>query len=366
MVSQSRHTTQIKELNNRVKREIARRKNAEYELILIKNKYENLFDNIPCIILILDNSGNIKFFNKYAQKVFGYPASELTGKNITMLTGVDPNFHKIFDESFPFFNFWDGEAWQASGQTLWIEWSVMRSDDAASTEEILCLGIDRTEKKSVEEQIIHRTEDMAITRERARLARELHDAVSQTIFSVSLIAEVIPLLWERDQEEARQRLKEIGQLTRGALAEMRTLLMELRPSSLAKANLSELIAQLALAVKSRSLIDIEVFTEQCSLPVDIKLALYRITQEALNNIVKHSKANLAKISLSSIAGKIELRISDNGQGFNMIETPNGSLGIRNMRERAEEIGAELEIKSQQGGGTDIILRFDKVLDEVSS
>jgi len=326
--------------------------------------------------LILDSGGNITSWNRYAEKAFGYHASEVMGKNIKMVTGSDPHFCQMVDylvddisqdKPLPFCDFWEGAVRQASGQSSWIEWSVMRPAGVNAATDILCLGIDRTEKKRQEEQAIHDTENKAVTHERTRLARELHDAVSQTLFSVSLIAEAIPLLWERDHEEGRRRLKEIGQLTRGALAEMRILLMELRPSTLTKASISELISQLALAAKSRTLIDVEVVTEQCLLPVDIKLALYRIIQEALNNVVKHSKASQAKVTLSCLAGQVEVRISDNGQGFNMEEISDSSLGIRIIHERAEGIGANLEIKSQQGSGTDIIVRLnvDNMFREVS-
>ena len=370
-----KYEAQIRELNKHIEREICHRKKAKDELVLIKNKYRQLLDNIPCIIAIVDNKGNISSWNRYAQNIFGYRASDITGKNITLLNGSDPHFPQLLNEpengvnntrTTPFYDSWEGEAFKANGQPLWIEWSIARPESKNAAEGIICIGIDRTTKKRIEEQAIQDTEDRAITHERTRLARELHDAVSQTIFSVSLIAEVVPLLWERDQEEGRRRLREIGQLTRGALAEMRTLLMELRPSALAKASISELISQLALAVNSRTLIEIEVAAEQCILPVDIKLALYRITQEALNNVVKHSRANHAKITLSCSAEQVELRISDNGQGFNMNEISDSSLGMRIIHERAEGIGADLEIKSQHGCGTDIIVRLNNVSREVSA
>ncbi len=110
-------------------------------------------------------------------------------------------------------------------------------------------------------RLYEHAEESAAAAERNRLARDLHDAVSQTLFSVSLIAEVLPRIYARDPVQGAQRLDELRQLTRGALAEMRTLLLELRPAALAEANLSDLLKQLGEAVTGRARIPVEVKTE---------------------------------------------------------------------------------------------------------
>ena len=139
----------------------------------------------------------------------------------------------------------------------------------------------------------------AVLEERNRLARELHDAVTQTLFSASLIAETLPSLWESDQDEGRELLKELRQLSRGALAEMRTLLMELRPAALVEASLADLLRQLGEAVTGRTGLPVTVTVEgEYALPSDIHVALYRIAQEALNNVVKHARASQVVVSLS--------------------------------------------------------------------
>jgi len=145
---------------------------------------------------------------------------------------------------------------------------------------------------------------LAVMEERQRLARELHDAVTQTLFSASLLSEALPELWESD----RQLLAELRQLSRGALAEMRTLLLELRPAVLAEANLSELLHQLGEAVAGRTGADLQVLVEVCNrpaeqiplLPTDVRIALYRIAQEALNNVVKHANARHIALGLHCI------------------------------------------------------------------
>ncbi|MFC1946495.1 histidine kinase [Chloroflexota bacterium] len=208
--------------------------------------------------------------------------------------------------------------------------------------------------------------EMATIEERNRLARDLHDAVSQTLFSASLIAEVLPTLWEKDSEKGKERLEEVRQLTRGALAEMRTLLLELRPSALIEADLPHLLEQLAEAITGRTTIPVVVTSlGDCVLPDDAKVGFYRIAQEALNNVAKHSEATEVLVSLICEKEKVTLKIKDNGVGFDIDDISPESLGVGIMQERADDIGAEIWIKSQVGEGTEIeIIWHDKSKEEI--
>jgi signal transduction histidine kinase/predicted hydrocarbon binding protein len=206
-------------------------------------------------------------------------------------------------------------------------------------------------------------EESAVAAERNRLARELHDAVTQTLFASSIIAEVLPRLWERDPEEGRRRLQELRELTRGALAEMRTLLLELRPSALVESRLADLLRQLAESITGRARVPVTLEVEgECDLEAEVKVALYRIAQEALNNVAKHAGATRATISLGCFpwpgegersGARVELAIRDDGMGFDPGSIAPNSLGLGIMRERAEAIGAALTIESQPGTGTQI-------------
>ncbi len=203
-------------------------------------------------------------------------------------------------------------------------------------------------------RLYHQAHELAASRERQRLARDLHDAVSQTLFSVSLIAEVLPRIYERDAEQGKARLEELRQLTRGALAEMRTLLLELRPASLAEANLADLLKQLAEAVTGRARIPVDLRIEGAGeLPTDVRIALYRISQEALNNVAKHSGAKRATLSLAFEGQGIRLLVQDDGTGFDPATAGAGQLGLGIMRERAESVGATLKIDSKPGQGTSV-------------
>ncbi len=203
-------------------------------------------------------------------------------------------------------------------------------------------------------RLYEQAQELATMRERQRLARDLHDAVTQTLFSACLIAEVLPRLWERNPDEARRRLEELRQLTRGALAEMRTLLLELRPAALTEVGLGDLVRQLAEAATGRARVPVALTVEgQCPLPPDAQVALYRIAQEALNNIAKHSGASQATVVLRCQPDRVELRVHDNGRGFDLARVSPEHLGLGIMRERAESVGATFAIASQIGRGTEI-------------
>jgi signal transduction histidine kinase len=225
----------------------------------------------------------------------------------------------------------------------------------------------RANARRLEQRIAERTEELnkanellrekatqdAVSAERTRLARELHDAVTQTLFSATLIADVLPDLWEKNIIEGYRRLEELRQLTRGALAEMRTLLVELRPNALVEVPLPTLLKQLTEALTGQARINIQLKSSgERKLPADVQVSLYRIAQEALNNVVKYAKATQAVITLH-LDDTVRMTIADNGIGFDTSTVTADHLGLKIMCERAEAIGAELSISSSPGEGTQI-------------
>jgi signal transduction histidine kinase len=204
-------------------------------------------------------------------------------------------------------------------------------------------------------------ERTAVTAERNRIARDLHDSVTQTLFSATLIAEVLPKLWERSRDESERRLEELRQLTRGALAEMRTLLLELRPATLIEVELSELLRQLTEATTGRTRAPITLSLEgNCQPPPDVKIAFYHIAQEALNNVAKHARAGHSSVHLRCDNDHFQLTVGDDGRGFILSEVTPEHLGLTIMRERAEDIGASLHIESSLDEGTVISIAWPSV------
>jgi signal transduction histidine kinase len=216
----------------------------------------------------------------------------------------------------------------------------------------------------VNAELYEHVRTLAALQERQRLARDLHDAVNQSLFSAGLIAEVLPSLWERDPDEGRRSLEDLRRLTRGAQADLRLLLAELRPSTLTDVELSDLLRLLGNALAGRTNLPIrvtvtkqEALRGQRVLPADVQVALYRLCQEGLNNIAKHAGASRVDIQLQYETGSVELRIRDDGRGFDPDQTPPGHYGLSMMRERATAVGATLSITSQPGHGTEIVIRW---------
>ena len=198
-------------------------------------------------------------------------------------------------------------------------------------------------------------EEIAVLEDRQRLARELHDAVNQSLFSASVIAETLPRLMDRDQLLVQQNLGDLHRLIRGALAEMRILLLELRPVSMADAVLEDLLHQLVDSIKGRTQLDISLHIQgKRNIPTIVKKNLFRITQEALHNVVKHARAEHVELVLNQRVDQIMLSIYDDGQGFEPSNVDGGHLGLQIMQERADNIGAILTVASQPLGGTKIV------------
>ncbi|MBN1954485.1 MAG: GAF domain-containing protein, partial [Anaerolineae bacterium] len=194
--------------------------------------------------------------------------------------------------------------------------------------------------------------------ERSRLAHDLHDAVSQSIFSASVIAEALPRIWQRQPERAQEGLEQLQLLTRGALGEMRALLYELRPAALVEADLSDLLRQLADAAAGRGYLQVTLTIEgECALPAEVKIAFYRIAQEALHNVSKHAQAEEVVVALRCQPGQVILQVRDDGCGFDPARISQDRLGLAIMRERAGSIGARLEIATMPDQGTTVTARW---------
>ena len=193
----------------------------------------------------------------------------------------------------------------------------------------------------------------AVADERNRIAGELHDSVTQTLFSTASIADALPEVWRRHPEEAMRGLEDLRQLTKGALAEMRTLLLELHPATLREKDLGALLQQLADSTTGRTRIPIELTVAgHMPFPEDVKIAFYRVTQEALNNVSRHAQATEVRLSLVCNDPRAALTIWDNGRGFD-VDANTAGMGMEIMRERIAAIGAELEVHSESQTGTTI-------------
>jgi signal transduction histidine kinase len=165
----------------------------------------------------------------------------------------------------------------------------------------------------------------------------------------------------RDVDETSpvyHRVSRLHQLTRGALSEMRALLLELRPADLIEVSLPELMNFLLTALECRRTLEVDVGVDEVELTADAHLVFYRIAQEALRNITQHAEASGVSVRLSD-GPTVELTIVDDGHGFDPVNVPKGHLGLAIMHERAESIGARLRISSSVGRGTTIRLSYQR-------
>ena len=216
---------------------------------------------------------------------------------------------------------------------------------------------------SVAAAVVHarlRVEENLKTADQVRdhLARELHDAVTQSVYSASLIAQALPTIWQRSPDEGLVGLGQLQRLVRSALAELRILLYELRPGTLAGVGLDQLLDRLgdSLAGQADVTVEIDARIDEPP-PAEVKEALYRIAQEAFNNIAKHARAH--RVIASAVTGRwgAVLEVEDDGVGVDVDAIEGDHMGLAIMRERAEEIGAEFRIDRIEPSGTRLSVRW---------
>jgi PAS domain S-box-containing protein len=344
-------------------RDMTERKLVEEALQRERDLVAQVMDTSPVGIAVFDRQGRMTFANTLLQQLAGLvgavtligrayndPAWQSIGEDGEPLPDEALPFAQVMSSGQPVYNVQHGVR-LPDGQRLYLSSNAAPlCDESGLIDSVVVTTEDVTTRKQAETQL----EEAAASAERERLARDLHDAVTQSLFSVAAIAEALPRVWERDPGEARRGLEELRWLTQGALAEMRAMLLELRPAALTEHKLGVLLRQLTDAMMGRTRMPVTTtVVGECPLPADVQIALYRIAQEALNNITKHARASQAKVSLHCKSGQVKLRISDDGRGFDLDAAEPHQMGLRIMRERAQAIGVTLQIKSQPGHGTRI-------------
>jgi signal transduction histidine kinase len=201
-------------------------------------------------------------------------------------------------------------------------------------------------------------EQLATTRERNRLARDLHDTLAHTLSAVAVELEAVDSLWDVDPGQARSLLERSLNATRTGLTETRRALQALRSSPLEDLGLALAVRQEAMAVAERSnwTLDLHIPEQMNGLPAGVEQCVYRVAQEALANASHHAQAQRVQVGLVRQDGQLTLTVSDDGQGFDPGTVDSERhLGIRGMQERAEMVGSTLEIESEPGRGTTVRL-----------
>ncbi|MFC1977214.1 PAS domain S-box protein [Chloroflexota bacterium] len=346
-------------------------KRAEEALRESENRYRVLFDGANDGMLVMDLEGNIIMANSAMAELTGYTTDGLAKTNILQFlstssfeTIMENQRRRIEDESETSTQRYELQMVRKDRTERTIDVVTSLLPDGGRSPIIQLIARDITEQKRAEENLRAYASRaiLAQEEERKRVARELHDETAQALASLGMDINSLARAKGRDSGEVSRRLEELRDRTSDILRGVRFLSQALRPPMLEELGLLAALQELAddLLCQQEILAEFEVQGAPRRLLPDMELALFRIAQEALSNVGKHARATECSLKVEFSPEKIELRISDNGQGF---EVPavvddfvySGKLGLTGMRERAKLIDGTLTISSQPGRGTTVVL-----------
>ncbi len=328
----------------------------ESDRSLIEGRLEAILETTVDGIITINERGDIETFNKAATEIFGYQPSEAIGRNISLLM-PDP-FKSEHDDYLQ--NYLDsgqkkiiGIGRQVTGKrkdnTLFpMDLSV---SEVQFDGERRFTGIvrDISERLKLEKEILRISDE-----ERARIGQDLHDELGQMLTGIGLLTRNIERKLRDDGSDEADQIAEITQLISQADEVARTLSHGLMPVVLDRNGLSSALQRLTKKISQVAAVRC-LFEENGSAVVsnDVAVHLYRIAQEAINNSLKHGKANEIRLKLQSSTDQLRLRVSDDGQGFDEDWKSMGGMGVRIMQHRASIIGGRIDISSSSEFGTSV-------------
>jgi PAS domain S-box-containing protein len=337
-------------------RDISERARLQRDLRESEASYRHLVQASPDAIWRADADGRFTFWSATAEALFGRSPEDLVGLHWSAI---------VADESLETTR----EAWSRlasdPGLVLRLECRLLRADGSSFRtetsavpifEDRLFLGAhgsirDLSDRDRLENELLRQAGELAAAEERAHLARELHDSVTQALFSMGLVIRSIEVLMGDDPPRARERLRTLADLQRDALAEIRSLIFELRPGSLAEDGLVRALRTHVAAVEGRIGLPVvlEADEDLGRFPLPVEDALYRIAQEALHNTVKHASARSVRIEVRRTPEGAHLAVEDDGVGFDPEAVADGHLGLAAMKVRAERVGGTMTVEPRRRG-----------------
>ena len=324
-------------------------------------RYRHLVQNSPDIVWSVDAEARFTFVSATVERLTGWQPLELLGEHFGAL--IHESSREVAQINWT-------RTISVPNQELRGRVNLLHRDGHAIPAEFIAMASldadgrfagangsvrDMTRRDALERDLRRQAAELAAGEERSHLARELHDSVTQALFSMTLLTRTIEMQLERNPDAARAQLVILRDLEREALAEMRALIFELRPGNLEQDGLIHALRTHSSALQGRIGLPIVVSGTELPdrLPIEIEEVLYRIAQEALHNVVKHAGAREAGLELEKVGDDVRLRIIDDGRGFDPERVPAGHLGLAGMRARAAKIGAELQVRSSTGSGTTV-------------
>ncbi len=326
-------------------------------------RFRYLVTASPDVVWEVDREGRFTFVSDVVERLTGYRPEEIVGRHMSDLISPETIGHAQRQLQ---------DIMAHPERVAVARFALRRRDGTSVPIENFATGMvrdgvlvgghgagrDLSERNRLERDLRRQAAELAASSERAHLARELHDSVTQALFAMTLVTRSIEVLLPRDRDAAFEKFEELRQLQREALTEMRSLLFELRPASLERDGLVQALRTHAAALESR--VGLSILLE-ADLPdrlaLDLEQALYRIAQEALHNVVKHAAASQVRIRLEREGDEACLVIEDDGHGFDEGGVSEAQLGLAGMRARSARLGGTVEIRTTPGVGTTVEARI---------
>ena len=351
-----------KEREQRIQLEVAQR-----ELKASEERYRELFRSAHDGIWIHDLEGRIVAANRAAGNLSGYTVEELCTMDVRrFLSAEGLNLAQQIREKLlnnePVSQPYEQHILRKDGSEAFLQVTTSLVLDKGKAVAFQHIARDVTEQRRMQENLRHYLLQVtkAQEEERKRISHELHDETIQALIVLSRELDTLASGGKELPEETRQRLEELWQQTNNIVGGVRRLSQDLRPAALDRLGLIAALEWLAADVASYSGIEMKVRVtgESRRLPEEVELVLFRVTQEALRNVWRHSEASQAEIAVGFEVGAARIMVSDNGKGFKPPEKAGdlarfGKLGLAGMQERMQLIGGTLTVKSQPGEGTSI-------------
>ena len=351
---------------NRIKLEV-----TQHELLASEERYRELFENAHDAIWLHDLDGNFVTANRAAAKLSGYSIEELCGMNVksflseTSLHLAQEIGSKMLNNE-PVEQPYEQYLFRRDGSEAIVQLSTSLVFGKGKPVAFQHIARDITEQKRMQENLRYylRQVTKAQEEERKRISHELHDDTLQALVVLSRQLDTLTSGSKGIPEDLRASLEKLWHQTNDIVSEVRRLSQDLRPAALDRLGLLAALEWLASEIAKFSGIEtkVKVTGVQRRLPEDVELVLFRITQEALRNVWRHSRASRAEITVEFGESKTRITICDNGRGFNlpdrMGDLPrDGKLGLAGMEERARLLGGILTLQSQLGKGTSIAIEI---------
>lgn len=354
----SSKTLELIKTNKELESEILYRKNMEKALRASEERYRTLFQNNPIETIIVDHNGRITGYNKAKARSLGRipEIGEIMYKDYG-----SRHVNNMFDELMDCIK--TGEQKEFPEQKYNERFLHIRLSPYSGGAIITSLDITKIKKAEEKIQSLTREILMIQEKERKRIARDLHDSVAQDLSSLRISCETFFDDIQESSFKVRHKIKDISKVLQGSIHAIRDIAYELRPPSLDELGLSITLFRYCEEFKVKWGINVVFFSaglEQIRIDSDTEINMYRLVQEALNNIRKHSHATKASVRLIASYPHVILRIEDNGIGFDMslqenMEIIDKHMGLRSMEERVSLLGGKMVLKSGQGEGTRIFV-----------